>query len=111
MYKQGDIVFINYPYSDFSGSKPRPALIISNANLKNIDELIFLPITGTIFNDGFGFNIERGMTESEIPKTSQIPLNKVQAMHKKLILRKVNQLKPQYLKQTIERFVKNIEVK
>lgn len=42
MYKQRDIVLIPFPYSDLTGSKQRPALIISNTLLKGNDLLCCL---------------------------------------------------------------------
>lgn len=30
IYKQGEIVLVPFPYSDLSGSKRRPVLIVSN---------------------------------------------------------------------------------
>jgi len=110
-YKQGDIVFINFPFSDGSSFKPRPALIISNDSLRYVNEVIFLPITGTRFKDKLGFNINNNMVVRDMPKNSQIRLNKIFAMDKKLVIKKVNELKPKYLEKVSESFVNLIRIK
>ena len=45
MYKQGDVVLIPFPYSDLTNSKLRPALIISNERLKEINDKICCLVT------------------------------------------------------------------
>jgi len=39
MYDQGDIVLLPFPYSDLTGSKQRPALIISNEKFNKTNPL------------------------------------------------------------------------
>ncbi len=48
-YKRGDVVLLPFPYTDQSGSKRRPALIISSDayNIRRAD-IIVAPITGNI---------------------------------------------------------------
>lgn len=45
MYNQRDIILIPFPYSDLTGSKFRPALIISNKKLNESDDRICCLIT------------------------------------------------------------------
>jgi len=40
VYKQKDIVIIPFPYSDLTGSKQRPALIISNNKINKTQDRI-----------------------------------------------------------------------
>jgi len=42
MFEQGNVILIPFPYSDLTGSKKRPALIISNSNLKGEDKICCL---------------------------------------------------------------------
>lgn len=90
MYKQKDIVLVNVPYANGVGAKIRPVLIISNALLNNVDEFIFLPITGTNFNDNFSVPLSNKMALVEFPKLSYLRLNKINSLHKQYIIRKVN---------------------
>ncbi|MFA5382872.1 MAG: type II toxin-antitoxin system PemK/MazF family toxin [Candidatus Micrarchaeia archaeon] len=43
-FNQGDIVIVELPFSDISGSKLRPALVINSSNL-NSQDVILLKIT------------------------------------------------------------------
>jgi mRNA interferase MazF len=47
--KQRDIILINFPFSDLTGAKVRPALVISNNeyNQNNLDALV-LAITSNL---------------------------------------------------------------
>ncbi len=47
---RGDVVEINWPYSDLSGSKVRPAVVVQADFLNGIiDDTIFVKITGRKF--------------------------------------------------------------
>ena len=45
MYNQKDIVLIPFPYSDLTGSKKRPALVISNEKINKTEDRICCLIT------------------------------------------------------------------
>ena len=47
-YCQKDIVLIPFPYSDLTGSKRRPALIISNEKLNKTEDRICCLVTSNI---------------------------------------------------------------
>lgn len=54
-YKRGDIVLVNFGFSEGKGSKKRPALIISSDNYhKNRQEVIAVAITHNIKRVLFG---------------------------------------------------------
>lgn len=54
-YKQGDIVVVDFGFSEGIGSKKRPALIISSADYhKSRQEVIVVVITGNIERILFG---------------------------------------------------------
>lgn len=47
-FKRGDIVLATLPYSDLSGSKKRPALVVqSNRNNRRLDDVILAMVTST----------------------------------------------------------------
>ncbi|PKQ67851.1 type II toxin-antitoxin system PemK/MazF family toxin [Raineya orbicola] len=58
-YKQGDIVWLNYPFSDDSAkSKKRPALVVSNKKSNSLDnDLLIVPITTNIRGDIFAYKL------------------------------------------------------
>ena len=54
MYKQRDIVFLPFPFSDLAGAKQRPALILSNESKKNSQDYICCLITSKPTKEGLG---------------------------------------------------------
>jgi len=67
LFKQKDIVLINVFFSEGIQSKIRLVLIISNSSMDKVNEFIFLPITGTDFNDNFGFPLRNNMVVANLP--------------------------------------------
>ena len=50
-YQKGDIVIINFPFSDLSRVKKRPSLIISNDIVNQTGDYLMVQITSKIRND------------------------------------------------------------
>jgi mRNA interferase MazF len=53
-YKRGDVVLVDFGFSEETGSKKRPALIISNNSHQRRQEVIVAGITGNIKRALFG---------------------------------------------------------
>jgi mRNA interferase MazF len=47
-YKRGDIVIVNFPFSDLSKAKKRPALIISNHLVNRTGDYLLVQISSKI---------------------------------------------------------------
>ncbi|MFH1916535.1 MAG: type II toxin-antitoxin system PemK/MazF family toxin [Nanoarchaeota archaeon] len=61
MYDQRDIVLIPFPYTDLTGQKLRPALIISNKRLNASEDRICCLITSNVSQNGILINsFEKG---------------------------------------------------
>lgn len=51
--RRGDIVLVDYPYSDRTGSKVRPCLVVQcDRNNNRLDDTIVVTITGRIHHAG-----------------------------------------------------------
>jgi len=55
-YRQGDIIFIPFPFTDLSNKKQRSAVIVSRDSI-NYPNYIVAKITSVIRNDKFSFKI------------------------------------------------------
>jgi mRNA interferase MazF len=42
-YSRGDVILVRYPFTDLTGSKVRPAIVVSASHESN--DLIFVPLT------------------------------------------------------------------
>ncbi|MDP2755969.1 MAG: type II toxin-antitoxin system PemK/MazF family toxin, partial [Nitrospirota bacterium] len=59
MLKRGDIVLLPYPFTDLTGQKPRPALVISSDNFNNNNQdAVFIFITKTDYKTPYDLRIE-----------------------------------------------------
>lgn len=87
-YKKSDIILVPFPFTDESGSKRRPGLIIKCAKSENYTDYIILAITSQIrINENrisiSNFDIEGG----ELKKNSQIILTKVYTINEDIIIK------------------------
>lgn len=72
---KGDIVIIPFPFSDLSGAKRRPALVIADWGG---DDLVLCQITSKSKNDGFEVELNStGFTTGSLPVVSNIRPNKI----------------------------------
>ena len=86
-YRQGDIVFIPYPYTDLSGVKKRPVVIISKDSINRANYIV-AKITSVIRNDEFSFPIENAHLEEPLRRESEVRTNEIFTVHASIVLRK-----------------------
>lgn len=106
-YKQGDIVKIPFIFSDDTGSKSRPAIVISNSNLDDVKEMIFVQVTSVPRNDKFSFPLTNNDLSIKFPpnlnKQCQARCHRISAIANFKIEKKIAQLKPEKLQELIDR--------
>ena len=88
MYEQKDIILIPFPYSDLTGSKKRPALIISNQKLNKSDDRICCLITSNIRSDDIEIKKENSK-EGTLPFKSALRLYRLFTIDKRIIIKKL----------------------
>ena len=92
-YLRGDIVLINFPFTDLSGTKVRPAIVISNAKVNKTQDLILAQITSNISNDEFSFEIKDKDVTHPLRGYSEVRCHKIFTGSKTLISKKISSLK------------------
>ena len=60
-FKQGDIVLVPFPFSNQGGSKPRPAIVVSNSKVNKNKNILLAQITSTLRTDEYSFVLENNM--------------------------------------------------
>jgi mRNA interferase MazF len=99
MFQQGDIVSVNFPFSDDTIRKKRPALIISNHRVNHTGDYLHVQITSKVKNDELSLRINKGdYVKWELPLRSFVRFHKIFLLNEALILRKVSSVKIEYLK-------------
>jgi mRNA interferase MazF len=109
-YKQGDIVRIPFPFSDDTGSKPRPAVIISNSRVNNSYDVIVAQITAKPRNDEFTFKIEDKDVDIPLLKPSQIRCHKILVAQKDRIINVISHLKLHKQKELYKKITEILQV-
>ena len=87
-FNQRDIVLIPFPYSDLSGTKQRPALIISNEVVNKDEDRICCLITSNPAMDGLEIYSPWFETGS-LPFQSWIKPHRLFTIHEKIIKKKL----------------------
>lgn len=86
MYEQKDIVLIPFPYSDLTGSKQRPALIISNGKINKSEDRVCVLVTSNAPKDG----VKIKKTENgELPLESWVKPHRLFTIHKSIIKKRI----------------------
>ncbi|MBI2565197.1 type II toxin-antitoxin system PemK/MazF family toxin [Candidatus Woesearchaeota archaeon] len=88
MFEQKDIVLIPFPYSDLSGAKQRPALIISNNAINKTQDRICCLITSNNHHDGIIIN-NSSFEQGDLPFESWIKPHRLFTIHEKIIKKKL----------------------
>jgi mRNA interferase MazF len=99
--RRGDVVLIDHPFSDASGSKVRPAVVVQN-DVRNarLSEIIVVLITSNIRHvttDPTQLLIDIGTTDgkaSGLNVTSAVKCGKLFTVHEDLVRRRIGLFSP-----------------
>ena len=98
MFKQRDIVIVKFPFTDGSQFKKRPALVISNRRLDKTEDVLLIQITSKIHTDDLSLIINDNDCSKSLPLKSYIRIHKIFTVHQSLILFKISEVNPDFLK-------------
>ena len=95
-FVKGDVVIIPFPFSDLSGSKRRPALVL--ADLPG-DDIILCQITSQHTTGKFAVSLtKRDFISGELPVASNIRVTRIFTADKNIIVRKAGLINIDLLK-------------
>lgn len=95
MYDRGEVVLIPFPYSDLTGNKKRPALIISNSQLNKTDDRICLLVTSKIHKKDLTIGKE-DFEDGKLPFKSAIRPHRIFTIDKSVIVKKLCKLNDKF---------------
>lgn len=87
-YNQRDVVLIPFPYSDLTGVKLRPALILSNAKLNKTEDRICCLITSNTPVDGIALG-KNCFLEGNLPFESWVKPHRLFTINERIIKKKL----------------------
>ncbi len=107
-FSKGDIIVVPFPFSDLTGSKKRPALILA---VLPSDNIVICQITGEARTDEYAVLLkEKDFTEGGLQKVSRIRPNKIFTTNRSIFLYKVGSIHKSKLKE-VETILINIFTK
>ncbi len=108
LFEQGDIVVVPFPFSDLSGFKQRPVLILSNDVYNSqSDDLVTCGITTHIKNVDYSIVLENSdLKEGYIPVTSRIRIDKLFTLEKGIVRKKIAKVNKNVLEEVKKEFFK-----
>jgi mRNA interferase MazF len=103
--RRKDIVLVPFPFSDQSGGKNRPALIISNDRFnENSPDVIACGITSNIDNGHFTVFIKPEDWKDGIYSESCVKTASVFALDKKIVLKRIGRISDERFAEVMKRF-------
>jgi len=108
LYAAGQVVFLTFPFSDLSGTKLRPAVLIADAGQA---DWIACQITSNPYIDANAIAIGSGdFATGSLRHLSYVRPCKIFTANESLVASAVGSLKPEALKQVRDAVVKIIQV-
>lgn len=104
MYDQRDIVLVPFPYSDLTGSKQRPVLIISNNKINKTEDRICCLITTKSHKDDLP--IEKNSFEiGNLPFKSYVKPHRIFSIHVGIIKKKLCTINNEFHDKVIRKLI------
>jgi len=91
-YSQGDIVAVEFPFTDGSSSKKRPAIVISNSSIAPTGDVIILMVTSKTSDTAPMVNLTPDLLTRALPKNSFAKCHRIYTIDGELIAAKYSQL-------------------
>ncbi len=93
MISQREIVLVPFPFSDQSGTKVRPALVLSKDDFNlNSKDIIICGITSNISKDFYSVKIEQKDLEEGRVETSMVKVESLAKIEQNLVIKKIGKL-------------------
>ena len=109
-FVKGDVVVVNFPFTDLSGFSKRPALVI--ANLRGDDIILCQITTKQTRKDEYALSLENeDFCEGKLIHSSFIRVNKLFTASKRVILKKVARVSQEKFIQTKNKLFEIVENK
>ena len=106
-YSQQDIVLIPFPYSDLTGAKQRPALVLSNKLVKG-EDLICCLITSKKTEECITIE-QKDCEEGELPFSSFIKCYRLFTIHRRIIKKKMCKLNNKLFDKVVSELVQYVQ--
>lgn len=95
MISQGEILLVPFPFSDQSGRKVRPVIVLSNNNFnEHSEDVLVVGMTSNISKDSYTLNLDnRDLTSGKLITKCCIKVENILKIDNDLIIKKIGKIK------------------
>jgi mRNA interferase MazF len=104
---KGDIILVTFPFTDLSGSKLRPALVLFSSN----EDVTVAFITTNLKEIGLGDMILKVNPTNGLKKESLLKLNKIATLDFELVMGRIGNLSESELKGVDKKLIETFKIK
>jgi len=110
MTEQRDLLLVPFPFSDQSGKKVRPVIVISNSEFnESSEDVIIVGVTSNISKDKYTINLtNNNLEEGQLITTCCIKVENLLKLDKELIIKKIGKINKDTLKDIISKIIEII---
>ena len=105
MIEQKDLLLVPFPFSDQSGRKVRPVIVISNNEFnKYSDDVLVIGVTSNILKDKYSINLtNNNLDEGKLFTNCIIKVENLLKLDKELVIKKIGKINKETLKNIINK--------
>lgn len=107
-YKQGDIILVDYLFTNQTESKKRPVIVISQSHLNKTNVIACKITTVMTYNENSFFLHQQNDLETPLISQSEARTNDLATIENTLIVRVISKMKKEALERLLEAIQKNI---
>ena len=103
MIEQRDLLLVPFPFSDQSGRKVRPVIVIGNNEFnQDSEDVIVIGVTSNILKDKYTINLNNeDLDEGKLITTCCIKIENILKLDKEIIIKKIGKINMTTLKKVI----------
>jgi mRNA interferase MazF len=103
--KQRDLLLVPFPFSDQSGRKIRPVVVISNNEFNlHSEDIIVVGVTSNISKDAYTINLtNKDLEEGSLFTNCCIKTENILKIDKELILKKIGKINKERMNELIQK--------
>ena len=112
MINQGFLLLVPFPFSDQSGKKVRPVIVISNNEFNEYSEdVIVVGVTSNITKDKYTINLANNdLYDGKLFAPCCVKVENILKLDKELIIKKIGSIKKEKLSEIIDKIIKIISL-
>ncbi len=110
MTQQRELLLVPFPFSDQSGKKVRPVVVISNDKFNSLsNDLIVMGVTSNLSKELYNINLSSDdLDEGHLHNPCCIKVENILRIHKELIIKSIGKINGKTLNVVLEAFDKII---